>query len=734
MSRKSIPGTTVLWLGSITRLHSAKTTRYLAEIFKLMLLSAVVWAIPAMATTQFSYTLPRGLTTSAGVYQPDGTLVRTLWRNVPKTEGVNSDAWDDLDDQGKPAPAGNYEIRVISHDVNYVWEGAVGNTSTYTSGKTVHFGMFPIRDMAFADNTGFYTTAFNETHYDFRSFNTQAPQQVTDSWTWVVDTRLSPNKVIKLRAYSKDRSWSFATTDGTWVYFAAPKGWSELENLSNQPGYVTAMNVSDHSQAYFTNGVPLSNGSLPLYPYPNGIKVGGQPGLSGIAVQKTGNILAVAVEPDNTIYFFDKRTGAPLSSISVDSPRRMVFAPNNDLWVTAGTSVICYTNMNTTPTPKSTITGFSHPLAVGVSPNGETAVVADGGASMQLKAYSTSSLSKLWTYGQLGGNPANGPNVRNDRFWFTNSEFSDGLGSVDWVSMKEDAFVTYAPDGTFWVGDGDNGRAIHFNSNRTVKEKIATGVANYVVAVDANNSSRVFNGFREYKVDYTKPLAGNNGSWTLVKNWRAKLPSRYWAGANFRKGLLNVATLSNGRTYAQIFNGDADAWEVGELTTDGVRLTGAVLSDRSTLSSDGSIRRALASKTNGSFEDPDIKPWGLMNNSQQTNIVTAPGAATDGDNYLDVAASGGPSRITAGIYQNIAGINLAEGKSFTLSFDLKDGINKFGTFSANILSLNSGNGFISEAVISSLKSTLDTTQAGPTIKGISYCQTVSRILSCFRSA
>ena len=227
MSRISNLSTTFIRLGGITHLHCAKSTRYSEVILKLMLLSAIVWAIPAMAATQFSYDLPIGLPsykTSAGVYQTDGALVRTLWRNVTKNAGVNSDVWDDLDDEKKPAPAGNYEIRVINHNVDYVWEGAVGNTSTYNSGKTVHFGMFPIRDMAFAGNTGFYTTAFNEGHYNFRSFNTQAPQQVTDSWTWVVDTRLSPNKVIKLRAYSNDRSWSFAATDGTWVYFAAPKG------------------------------------------------------------------------------------------------------------------------------------------------------------------------------------------------------------------------------------------------------------------------------------------------------------------------------------------------------------------------------------------------------------------------------------------------------------------------------------------------------------------------------
>ena len=95
MSRISNRSTTFIRLGGLTYLHSAKSTRYSSEvILKLMLLSAIVWAIPAMAATQFSYTLPIGLPsykTSAGVYQPDGALVRTLWRNVTKNAGVNSD-------------------------------------------------------------------------------------------------------------------------------------------------------------------------------------------------------------------------------------------------------------------------------------------------------------------------------------------------------------------------------------------------------------------------------------------------------------------------------------------------------------------------------------------------------------------------------------------------------------------------------------------------------------------
>ena len=58
---------------------------------------------------------------------------------------------------------------------------------------------------------------------------------------------------------------------------------------------------------------------------PNGIHVGTQAGLSGLAVQQNGNLLAASVAPDNAVYLMDKVTGAALSSFSVNSPAPVEF-------------------------------------------------------------------------------------------------------------------------------------------------------------------------------------------------------------------------------------------------------------------------------------------------------------------------------------------------------------------------------------------------------------------------
>lgn len=61
---------------------------------------------------------------SAAVFRADGTLVRTL---LADATGVSDLYWDGLDDLGQPAPAGEYEVRTVSHNVRIVDDGAMGD-------------------------------------------------------------------------------------------------------------------------------------------------------------------------------------------------------------------------------------------------------------------------------------------------------------------------------------------------------------------------------------------------------------------------------------------------------------------------------------------------------------------------------------------------------------------------------------------------------------------------------
>ena len=303
-------------------------------------------------STSFSFTLDEPCKTSAGVYAPDGTLVRTLWSKQRYfAPGTYSSVWDGLDDSGNTVSPGVYQFKLLQHNTEYIWDGVIGNTSEQSSGPTVHMAFYPLQGMAIAGTNAFYVSGYNEGKYDFNRFSTTDPQRVLAKW--------GPNGNT---ADIYDPSWVWTVTDGNWVYFGCPLTYSPNNINSHSPGCIVAFNVSDNSSAHFSSGVIITNGSNGPYP---GIYVGSQPGISGMAVQQTGNLLAVSVAPDNKVYLLDKQAGTNVASLSVSSPNSLSFSPDGSLWVISGNSVLCYTNLNANPAVAVTIPSFTEPLGLG---------------------------------------------------------------------------------------------------------------------------------------------------------------------------------------------------------------------------------------------------------------------------------------------------------------------------------------------------------------------------------
>lgn len=509
------------------------------------------------AFSTFTFTLDEPCKTSAGVYKPDGTLVRTLWSKVRYPAGTNSALWDGNDDNHSPVTAGTYQFRLLQHNTEYLWDGAIGNTSAEISGPTVHRGFWPMRGMSISGTNAFYVSGYNEGMYDFRNFLTTDPQHVKMSWYWVYSAQF--NRVSSLPGDLNDLNWLWTTADSNRVYFAC----SSTPNPANPSvpnvykGCVVSCNVGDNSPAYFSSGGQITNNG-DHSPLPNGIYVGTQPGLSGLSVQQNGNLLAVSVAPDNKVYLMDKTSGAAIANFPVASPGRLNFSPDGSLWVVSSNKVICFTNESISASAALTLTGFSEPLDVAVNPtNSNIILVADGGSSQQVKAFNSSGTS-LWTYGLAGGYQTNGVAVATNKFWFYNGE-ADGT------------FICFAPDGSFWVGDPGNYRSMHFSAARNYIEQIMYQPLSWVACVDQNNPTRVFNQFMEFKVDYSKPLSQG---WTLVNNWKINVDAYHING--LLQGFFEVTTFPNGHTYALIDNlhYNPALSELCELSTNQLRLTG----------------------------------------------------------------------------------------------------------------------------------------------------------------
>ncbi len=378
--------------------------------------------------------------------------------------------------------------------------------------------------------------------------------------------------------------------------------------ISGTPSSPASVNSSDKFTVTATVGgvsqVVSNSFSFPINNQPNPA--------TGLAVQKSGNALLVAHGSLNIVRIFDKTTGAnlmPNSGISVPNPGRMAMTKSGDVWIISNgnaqnsyaQSVVRYKIYNSSgavsPQLVQTITGFtasgalapfSNLAGVGVSADDTMLLVADGGSSQQLKVFNNSTGASLWIYGGLGGLAQHGPNVTTETANLTNSTYYFQFTPISGSSFGNEAFIAFQSDNTFWIQDAGNSRALHFQitsttastNNLSYIEQIAYTGASYRATTDVTDPTRVFNGFMEYSVDYSKPL-GTAGAWKLVRNWAFNFPndcsaatpvSCYFGSAH---GFNNVVKLTdNGgvsHSYGILQNQSPNRanWEVFELPTTG---------------------------------------------------------------------------------------------------------------------------------------------------------------------
>jgi hypothetical protein len=415
-----------------------------------------VGAFEGMGAAYALFVLNQDFTTSAGVYKSDGTLVKTLFSARRMFAGTNVVFWNGLDDNNQIAPASTYTIKMIAHNVQYVWENVVGNSSVPNCGESVHNGFEPIKAMTFNGTTAFYTSGYNENHLELNRFDTSNPNKLT--------------KIFGPKTLITTDSITDVAADGSNLY---------------------AMNSATVS-VYSQSGLNVIR------------TVGTGGGNSHVEAQRNGNLLFVSKKSQNTITIYDKNTGSQTGSISVSQPDDLSVTASGDLWVISGTSAIRYSVNAGGGTVAQTISGFGNPIAIACSPVDGTVLVADA-STWQVKAFNSGG-SLIWTHGQAGGF-ANGPRVTSDKFYWV---FQD---QNKWFTTT---FLQFQPDGTWWVGDTFLSRSLHFNMNRQLLHEIDYQPHTYLGSVDVNNGSRVFNRFTEYNVDYSKPP---QQAWTITNFW-----------------------------------------------------------------------------------------------------------------------------------------------------------------------------------------------------------------------
>ena len=117
------------------------TFRFMKHTFLLLFYlswqSIMFQPLKAQLSMPFLFSLKNTASTSAGVFSKDGTLIRTLWSGMSYSAGNHRSSWDGMQDDGTPAPAAGYDVRVLSGNVQYHWDGVIGNTSILACGLLV---------------------------------------------------------------------------------------------------------------------------------------------------------------------------------------------------------------------------------------------------------------------------------------------------------------------------------------------------------------------------------------------------------------------------------------------------------------------------------------------------------------------------------------------------------------------------------------------------------------------
>jgi hypothetical protein len=499
--------------------------------------------VPGMS---FAFTLSAPRTTSAGVYRSDGTLVRTLWRGEHMAAGSYKRIWDQLDDGGARATAGDYHFKVVHHNLQYIWEGVIGNTSAQAGAAVLHRSYLGPTSLAPVAGGMFYAVGYNEGQSGINGFRLANPQ-LNQSTVRLTDSFIGAAMIA---------------TDGQRLYWANTGGMV-------RKSFVAAFDVASGAQSVFSAGTAVClnyrSGSTTCYPeqYHQSVlelrnTLDSVP--TGIAVQKNGRILAVAYGADNAVRLYDKTSGLLLRVLSVSLAatglNQIAIAPNGDLWVISGRSALRYAALAAEPVLAATIGPLVKPLAIAVDAQDDDAVwLADGGASQQIHRFNSVGVLQQ-TIGRAGG-CASSVQVSTDRLCFQRAP------GVEQTAIGVD------DKRALWVVDTGNNRMLALAPDGSVSNQIAYLPVVYMATVDSGNPTRVFANYLEFAVDYSKPLTDSR-SWTLLRNWLPALPAALRDAGSTNAGFggfRTVQTLSNGRTYALISVNNKPA--IVELTAGG---------------------------------------------------------------------------------------------------------------------------------------------------------------------
>lgn len=549
---------------------------------------------PTVFTDKFKFSLDAPLMTSAGIYDEEGVLVRTLWSAVPFEQGTHVEIWDGKDDLGVTVPTNKtYEPRVLDHNVQYEWAGVWGNTSDEQTGDTIHKPLDPVIAIRIMQHPNGRWVAMYASGY--------GEGGAAEGFFWLDDPQKRFNPIV---IHGTNQNTDYIAFNSTKIFRA---GSDPLDNGSET--FIYATNKASDTILTFPAGVPAKmdwgityestigymrepatiqvnyppdqNNQVFTINEPKEFKITsavirntGQNFIKYLDVNKhfskVGNTITISQDINNIpagsiidieyarrtdisgiaandsyIYLSRKLwgkisiinavSGALIQDLTIDTPSAVTII-GTDLWyATANGTTVVKRPINSDGslgTVTLTLNGFESVLDIAAS--GTNVTMIDGGNSQQLKTFNLNTGASVWTRGQLKGYLGVGnKEVFNDK-WLFNKPTNNGDGLT-----AEHGSIAYEPDGSYWLCDPGNTRLLHFAADGTYITTIAHEIRSYDVKLNKNNDKLLMATYKVFEIDPTKPT---KQGWKLKYNFQEN-------GTGNLIVVQDFTTLSNGRMY-----------------------------------------------------------------------------------------------------------------------------------------------------------------------------------------
>jgi sugar lactone lactonase YvrE len=419
------------------------------------------------AKASFAFNLDAEALTSAGVYDAQGRLVRTLWRMKKFPAGKQERGWDGLDEFGQPAAPGEYQYRVVVNEAVYRNVGAIGNSGLPADSK--HHTPTAMHDVAVDAEGAVYTVNYwDEAGADFTK--------------WDKDGNSIYDAQYQMRNGTPNGAPYACATDEKYLY-CTMEGWPGEQWKHSQQ--VQRFRLSDGKAEKLTE-VGRPDGHIQIYEYPEKLIPKDAPKeeaelmnwpLRAIAV--LGDSLLVADTIGGRVLRFHKVTGKPEGEFKVKLPTALAVDKTGKIWVGHDRTRVSVFSVDGKP-EKEALTDLGRVKGLAFGPDGRLYVADAGTGQVRIYDVAGEKPKAIGTFGQkaVPGDRAADRffdlrGVAVDRQGFLVTIQNEPLGGARVARFAPDGKLQWEHFGTVFVSLGNYGKddpdtfySMHFHRYR----------------------------------------------------------------------------------------------------------------------------------------------------------------------------------------------------------------------------------------------------------------------------